>query len=46
MLGIDRVEPVKRLKKPDLVGFAALLLENSERMLAARELGVDAAGVA
>ena len=49
VLGTDRVEPVKRLKKPDFVGLGAArdaLMPASERMLGARELGADAAGVA
>ena len=50
VLGTERVEPVKRLKKPDFEGLGtarvALVPEASERMLAALEPGADAAGVA
>lgn len=45
-LGTVSVAPVKRLKNPDLAGLGELEPEVSDRMLAARELAVDAAGVA
>lgn len=49
VLGTDSVEPVKRLKKPDFVGFGAeevvLVPSTPERRLAALELGMEAAGV-
>lgn len=49
VLGTDRVEPVKRLKKPDLVGFGVeevvLMPSIPERILPALEVGTDAAGV-
>ena len=50
VLGTLSVAPVKRLKKPDLAGLdegaGELEPDVSERMLAARELADEAAGVA
>lgn len=49
-LGTVKVAPVKRLKKPDLVGLGASVdvpeADTSERMLAALEPGAEPAGVA